>query len=101
LEHRPPPEVRARWAKQSRSRRGYGGAHKAIREQYRKAIDANQVVLCARCRRRILPGQKFHLDHSADRRSYLGVSHARCNLVAAGKAGWAATYGKNTTSRNW
>jgi hypothetical protein len=40
-------------------------------------------VTCARCGRRIEPGQQWHLDHHDDRRlGYLGASHASCNARA-------------------
>ena len=48
-------------------------------------------MLCARCRRRILPGTPFDLDHTPDRSSYLGASHRRCNRVEGGQNGAAVT----------
>ena len=90
-EHRPPPEVRALWATKGREARGYGAAHKALRLRYLRAIESGEVVLCPRCRRRILPGTPFDLDHTPDRSSYLGPSHRRCNRVAGAKNGTAVT----------
>jgi hypothetical protein len=91
LEHRPPAEVRAKWATKTRDRRGYGTAHKRLRERYRHLIDGGAVVLCARCRRRILPGESWDLDHGPDRSSYLGASHRMCNQVAGARKGAAVT----------
>jgi hypothetical protein len=48
-------------------------------------------VLCARCRRRILPGTPFDLDHTPDRSSYLGPSHRACNRLAGARNGAAVT----------
>ena len=88
--HRPPPEVRARWATKTREARGYGIAHRTLRAQYARLVAAGQAV-CARCHRPIAPGEPFDLDHSPDRTSYLGVSHRRCNRLAGAKAGAAVT----------
>jgi hypothetical protein len=46
-------------------------------------------VLCARCRRPIIPGTHFDLDHTDDRTGYLGPSHRRCNRSHAGRRGRA------------
>jgi hypothetical protein len=92
LEHRPPPEVRARWAAKTRERRGYGAIHKHLRERYRLLIGEGSVVLCARCRKRLLPGEPFDLGHvDRDRTRYAGPEHRRCNRVAGAKSGAAVT----------
>jgi hypothetical protein len=83
--------VRALWEKKSRDARGYGAAHKALRLRYLRAIESGQVVLCARCSRRILPGAPFDLDHTPDRSSHLGPSHRRCNRQAGARNGAAVT----------
>ena len=44
----------------------------------------NRTVACARCGELIAPSERWHLDHADDRNSYLGPSHAKCNLQAAG-----------------
>jgi hypothetical protein len=90
LEHRPPPEVRALWAKKTRSSRGYGAVHKAVRARYAELVEAGQAV-CARCGRLIVPGTPWDLDHGPDRSSYLGPSHRRCKRVAGAKNGAAVT----------
>jgi hypothetical protein len=100
--------VRAKWAAKSRESRGYGTVHRRLRERYRLLIEGGAVViLCARCRRRILPGEAFDLDHAPDRTSYLGPSHRRCNRLAGGKQGAAVTNARwaaqprHVSSRVW
>ena len=44
---------------------------------------ASGAARCSRCGLPIAAGEEWHLDHSDDRRSYLGPSHAACNLRAA------------------
>jgi hypothetical protein len=100
-EHRPPPEVRAKWAAKSREARGYGAAHKALRETYRRAIEDGTVVLCARCRRRILPGTPFDLGHTEDRTGWTGPEHAGCNRVAGARNGAAVTHRHGECLRSW
>ena len=90
-EHRPPPEVRATWATKTRDARGYGTTHKRLRERYRLVIDGGAVVLCARCRRRILVGEPWDLGHTADRMGWTGPEHRRCNRVAGARNGAAVT----------
>lgn len=58
--------------------RGYGQAHRITRAALTPIV-ATGNVKCARCRQPIRPGQAWDLDHTADRSSYLGASHARCN----------------------
>lgn len=62
--------------------RGYGGAHQAARRRLAEDVAAG-LRDCARCGRPIMPGQAWHLDHTADRTAYLGPSHADCNSGAA------------------
>jgi hypothetical protein len=52
------------------------------------------VFLRGRCGVAIDPSERWHLDHADDRSGYLGPSHARCKLEAAGRktAGWRAEY---------
>lgn len=72
-------------ARGSRQARGYDAAHDRERAKWKRIIDKTGWP-CARCPRRIQPGEPFHLDHTDDRREYLGPSHAQCNLSAAGRA---------------
>jgi len=58
--------------------RGYGGKHQQLRKRWARQVAAGGVA-CARCGLPILDGEAWDLDHSPDRRSYLGPSHASCN----------------------
>ena len=98
LEHRPPPELRARWATKTREARGYGIAHRTLRAQYARLVAAGEAV-CARCHRPITSGEPFDLDHSPDRTSYLGVSHRRCNRLAGARKGAAVANASRPTRR--
>jgi hypothetical protein len=62
LAHRPSPEERAKWATKSRTAKGYGEAHKAMRKRY-AAIVASGLAVCARCGRPIMPGTPWDLRH--------------------------------------
>jgi hypothetical protein len=79
----------ARGQKPSSSR--YGGEHQRKRATER---DAAYGTACARCGRQLEPGQPIHLDHAADGHTYLGWSHARCNLSAGGRKGRAIQTGR-------
>jgi hypothetical protein len=69
--------------KASRHTRGYGSVHDARRRQVTPLVNSGRAV-CSRCGGPISPGERWHLDHSDDRRGYAGVAHAYCNLRAAG-----------------
>jgi hypothetical protein len=69
----------------SRQARGYDRGHELRREALKPAVEAG-LKRCARCGRPILPGQEWALDHTDDRKGYLGPSHASCNNQAGGKA---------------
>jgi hypothetical protein len=49
---------------------------------FRFAVGA--LAVCSRCGGPISPRERWHLDHTDDRRGYIGVAHAYCNLRAAG-----------------
>lgn len=69
----------------SRQERGYGRQHDRLRATWElKILQCD--VKCARCSQLVLPGMKWHLDHTDDRTGYLGPSHERCNTSAGGKA---------------
>ena len=70
----------------STTARGYGWTHQTERKRWDIVVQAGN-ALCVRCYLPIAPGTPFHLDHRDDKLGYLGVSHARCNLRAAGKRG--------------
>jgi hypothetical protein len=92
-EHRPPPEVRALWAKKTRGSRGYGAAHRKLRAGVARVVEAGEAV-CARCGRPIRAGEDWDLDHSTDRTGYLGPSHRSCNRQAGARNGAAVTNGR-------
>jgi hypothetical protein len=69
--------------KASRHARGYGTAHEYRRKAIEPAVITGKTV-CCRCGEPIKPSDEWHLDHSDDRRGYLGVAHKLCNLRAAG-----------------
>jgi hypothetical protein len=70
--------------------RGCGREHQRLGEQLRPMVEAGEVI-CSRCGRPILPGQRWHVDHDdADRSLYRDgptgpTSHAFCNIGAVSK----------------
>jgi len=66
----------------STNARGYGVVHQARRKALAPLVAAGE-MLCARCGLVIEPGEPWDLDHSDDRLTYLGPSHARCNRATA------------------
>jgi hypothetical protein len=72
-------------ARGTRQARGYDVDHDQQRRMWDTIIQRTGWP-CGRCQERIQPGEPWHLDHSADRTTYLGPSHADCNLSAAGRA---------------
>jgi hypothetical protein len=69
----------------TRQQRGYTAAHDRLRARWKPKVERG-LVDCARCGRRILPGDTWALDHTEDRTDYLGPSHAACNNSAGGRA---------------
>jgi hypothetical protein len=78
--------------------RGYGAEHKQARKQAAAAHHPSDP--CSRCGRPLGPmGPWLHLDHTADRTSYLGFSHGvPCNVTAGARAGRAR---QNVTRLKW
>jgi hypothetical protein len=70
----------------STAARGYGAVHEAERRRWKPLVEAGEAQ-CCRCGYWIEPGAAWHLDHRDDKAGYLGVSHAGCNLKAAGRLG--------------
>jgi hypothetical protein len=64
--------------------RGYGWQHQKERARWAKRVEKGDVI-CARCRRPILPGQKWDLGHldGTERTVYSGPEHARCNRATS------------------
>jgi hypothetical protein len=56
---------------------------------------------CSRCGEPILPGQDWDLDHSDDRRGYIGPAHAACNRSAGGRKAAANRQSHERHSREW
>jgi hypothetical protein len=63
--------------------RGYGKAHKALREKWAPHVAAGIVqchaAVCVMPLRYIVPGEQWDLGHTADRTAYTGPEHRRCN----------------------
>jgi hypothetical protein len=73
--HKPAHSTHTRTATQ----RGYGAAHRKLREQWRPKVEAG-LVNCARCGKRIAPNAAWDLGHDDhDRTKYRGPEHANCN----------------------
>lgn len=82
-------DTHQRQAEQARGtteQRGYGAAHRH-KARARAIAQATPATPCARCGQPLGDAYRSaHLDHTDDRQGYLGLSHAACNLSAAGKA---------------
>lgn len=62
----------------SRQERGYDVFHDRQRREWQPLVESG-TVLCARCGRLILPGERWDLGHSDDRASWTGPEHSYCN----------------------
>jgi hypothetical protein len=66
--------------------RGYDAQHRKWRRRALAALDPG--APCPRCGEPMWPdSQPLDLDHTDDRRGYLGLSHASCNRSAGAKMG--------------
>lgn len=82
-EHRPAPW---RVKQKKTTERGYGMTHQQRRANALAALTPG--AACPRCGEPLWPdSQPLDLDHSDDRRGYLGLSHATCNRSAGAKNG--------------
>lgn len=71
--------------------------HRRLRKSLAPLVAAGGAT-CSRCRRQILPGERWHLDHSDDGRTYNGPAHAVCNM----RAGGLKSHGRSLeVSRRW
>lgn len=78
--------------------KGYGQAHKRLREKHARDVAAG-VAVCWRCRRPIRPGEPWDLGHhDVDRSRYMGPEHRRCNRGEPSRARKRRLGG---TSRDW
>ena len=85
------------------SLRGYGARHQWIRRALEPLVRAG-LATCARCQRRILPGEPWDLDHDDDdplQRRYLGPSHRRCNRAVVTHFKEALIPETQRHSRDW
>ena len=63
----------------------YGSGHKKLRKQAALMVDAG-LVNCARCGKRIEPGQRWDLGHDDHNpMAYNGPEHRWCNRATAGR----------------
>jgi hypothetical protein len=70
--------------------RGYGHHRQVMRARLAPLVAAGE-TFCFLCRRRILPGEQWELDHAIDKGSYRGPAHKFCNRSEGGKRGAAVT----------
>jgi hypothetical protein len=75
-------EREARRKRGTTTARGYGAAHRRLRLYWARQIE-QRTVACARCKQPIDLRDDWDLDHTDDRRGYLGPSHAECNRGAS------------------
>ena len=75
-------------------------SHQQLRKKWARQVEAGYVD-CARCRRPILPGQKWDLDHADDRNGYEGPAHVYCNRAAAARKLNALRRRRKRFSRRW
>jgi hypothetical protein len=63
----------------STTARGYGYRHQQERKRWSPFVESGQ-VLCARCRRAILPGQPWDVGHvDGSKTKYADAEHRKCN----------------------
>lgn len=84
------------------SERGYGYAHRKLREQWARVVKRGDAV-CWRCGRGIHPDEAWDLGHDDHDRSIThGPEHAgRCNRRAAAIKGNKMRARPRVTSRRW
>jgi hypothetical protein len=95
--------MKRRYKTKSREARGYGETHKARRRGLEPFVATGRCP-CARCGLPILQGQAWDLDHTDDRRGYLGPSHRlKKDCPAGGNRAVAARAQKHRkrSSRIW
>jgi hypothetical protein len=78
--------------------RGYGTMHQQERARWATDLKAAGSLPCTRCAQPVYHGTAWHLDHSDDRATYLGVAHARCNRRDGARRGRAR---QNVSPLRW
>jgi hypothetical protein len=66
--------------------RGYGSAHQKLRQAMSRIVMSGGAY-CPHCRRLIIPGEPWDLDHTDDRSGYRGAAHRSCNRAAGARKG--------------
>ena len=85
----------------------YGQAHKDLRAYWLTQLKGGVTIQCSRCGHPVLPTDAWDLDHTDDRRGYLGPAHASCNRAAGAAKGnrlrkrTKVTKNVQPKSRNW
>ena len=59
----------------------YGNGHRKLRARMAGVV-ASGGVLCSRCGKPIVPGERWDLDHRDDGQGYAGAAHMYCNRAA-------------------
>jgi hypothetical protein len=62
----------------------YGHMHRRLRAALLQGAYGRP---CIHCGHAMLPGQRLHLDHTADGTAYRGIVHGWCNESEAGRRG--------------
>lgn len=71
-------------ARGTRQQRGYDAAHDTERA---RLLPLAYGKPCPHCTQRMWPHDKLHLDHTDDRKGYIGIVHEACNTSRAASAG--------------
>ena len=83
----------------SRSGRRLGWQHQKLRQQM---LPYAYGIPCHFCGKPMLPGQALDLDHTDDRASYRGMTHASCNRADGARKTNAIKRAKHDPrSRDW
>ena len=71
--------------------RGYGAAHRRLKDRWQVEVDANGAT-CFRCGGSVPKGsRKWDLGHTEDRTGWTGPEHVGCNRSAGGRNGAAVS----------
>jgi hypothetical protein len=90
-------------SKGTTSQRGYGVAHRKLRERYEPLVRSGQAV-CARCNNPIPADADWDLGHNDDdptHKTYNGPEHIGCNRATKGRKRQPATTETTDASRAW